>query len=253
MPLLTDKEAIRQRLRADRRWCVYALGDLTPRMFAKCEWFTPDLTLVLKDYGTSILFAHGTGSIREALDHCTFPVHLQVQRDALEEIKRYATVTNEKQMLRMGLGLEGAEKKTRATESTENTDLKRLTGADVEALKNLYADGEATGESPDFFYDSMVTDGVFFGVYEGDDLIAVTGTHLVSPDEGAAAIGNVYVRRDRRGRGLSRRTTAAVINALKGIETIGLNVRADNAPAIRVYESLGFTLHCPFIEGIATR
>src|SRR6476620_8375550 len=141
VPFLNDKTAIRSLLNTDPRWCVYALGDLTPRMFAKCEWFTPDLTLVLKDYGTSILFAHGTGSIREALDHCTFPVHLQVQRDALEEIKRYATVTNEKQMLRMGmgLGLEGAEKKTRATESTENTDLKRLTGADVEALKNLYA------------------------------------------------------------------------------------------------------------------
>jgi ribosomal protein S18 acetylase RimI-like enzyme len=253
MPQLTDKNEIRARLQIDRRWCVYALGDLTPRMFAKCEWFTPDLTLVLKDYGTSILFAHGAGSIKEALEHCTFPVHLQVQRDALDEIKRYAEVTSEKHMLRMARDAESADADTRATKNTDHSKVKRLAGSDVEALKRLYADGESTGESPDFFYDSMVTDGVFFGVYEGDDLIAVTGTHLVSPDEGAAAIGNVYVRRDRRGRGLSRITTAAVVNDLSGIETIGLNVRAGNVPAVRVYESLGFVTHCPFIEALATR
>ena len=66
MPALRDKDDIRAILRRDPRWCVYALGDLSARMFPKCQWFTPDLTLVLHDYGTSILFAHGTGSIREA-------------------------------------------------------------------------------------------------------------------------------------------------------------------------------------------
>jgi ribosomal protein S18 acetylase RimI-like enzyme len=98
-----------------------------------------------------------------------------------------------------------------------------------------------------------VTDGVFCGVYEEQELIAVTGTHLFSPDEGAAAIGNVYVRRDRRRRGLSRVTTRAVLSELGGIATVGLNVREDNAAAIRVYKSLGFVTHCPFIEAIATR
>jgi ribosomal protein S18 acetylase RimI-like enzyme len=261
MPRLSSKDQIRSLLNLDPRWCVYAIGDLSDRMFAKCQWFTPDLTLVLHDYDTSILFGHGTRSIREALDHCTFPVHLQVKQDAFDEVARYARVSNVKRMLRMGWegadkttrAAEGANKNTRAAESADSSDIKRLTDADVEALKRLYADGESTGESPDFFYDSMVTDGVFAGVYDGDELIAVTGTHLVSRDEGAAALGNVYVRRDRRGKGLSRLTTAAVLDDLRGIRTIGLNVRADNAVAIRVYESLGFVTHCPFIEAIATR
>ena len=43
--------------------------------------------MVLHDYGTSILFAHGTGSIREALEHVSWPVHLQVQPDALDEVR----------------------------------------------------------------------------------------------------------------------------------------------------------------------
>ncbi|HWI17860.1 MAG TPA: GNAT family N-acetyltransferase [Vicinamibacterales bacterium] len=248
---LTDKDQIRQLLLRDPRWCVYALGDLTPRMFAKCQWFEPDLTLVLHDYGTSILFAIGTGSIREALDHVRWPVHLQVQQDGLDEVARHADVTAIKQMWRMGW--EGTELKAIATEGSENTGVKRLTATHLPQLKLLYADGESAGESPDFFYDSMVSDGVFFGVFEGEALVAAAGTHLVSRDEGAAAIGNVYTRRDRRGRGYSRAATSAVLQELKDLPTIGLNVRADNTSAIRVYQSLGFIRHCEFVEAIATR
>lgn len=243
MPALADKNQIRALLQRDRRWCVYALGDLTPRMFAKCQWFTPGLTLVLHDYGTSILFADGSGSVREALDHVSWPVHLQVQQDALEEIARHANVTNQRRMLRMAWAGGPARLSDRVS---------RLSAKDVPALERLYADGDATGESPDFFYGSMVTDGVFFGIHRGDELIAAAGTHLVARDEGAAAIGNVYVRSDRRGRGLGRAVTAAVLHELAGIATIGLNVRADNDAAIRVYDSLGFVRHCEFFEAIAT-
>jgi ribosomal protein S18 acetylase RimI-like enzyme len=243
MPPLTDKDQIRAILRRDPHWCVYALGDLTPRMFEKCQWFTPDLTLVLHDYGTSILFAHGTGSIREALDHVTWPVHLQVQPDALDEVARYATVTSVKTMIRMAWAGGSTRVSGRVT---------RLGATDVTAVEKLYGDGESTGESPDFFYSSMVTNGVFFGIYQGSELIAAAGTHLLARDEGAAAVGNVYVRRDRRGRGLGRAVTQAVLHELAGIETVGLNVRADNDAAIRVYESLGFVRHCEFREARAT-
>lgn len=243
MPVLRHKDEIRAILRRDPRWCVYALGDLSPRMFPKCQWFAPDLTLVLHDYGTSILFAHGTGSIREALEHVSWPVHLQVQQDALDEVARHAVITNAKPMLRMAW----------AGGSTRIADrVARLTERDVPAIERLYADGATSGESPDFFYASMVSDGVFFGIFKGEELLAAAGTHLVSRDEGAAAIGNVYVRRDRRGRGLGRAVTAAVLHELAGIATVGLNVRADNDAAIRVYESLGFVRHCGFYEALAT-
>jgi len=244
VPRLTDQNEIRALLQPDRRWCVYALGDLSPRMFSKCQWFTPDLTLVLRDYGTSILFAHGTGSIREALEHVSWPVHLQVQQDALDEVERYANVTSIKSMIRMAW----AGGATRVSDRA-----KRLSATDVPAIERLYTDGESTGESPDFFYGSMVTDGVFFGVFKGDELLAAAGTHLVSREEGAAAIGNVYVRSDRRGRGLGRAVTAAVLHELAGIATVGLNVRADNDAAISVYESLGFVRHCEFREALAER
>lgn len=127
----------------------------------------------------------------------------------------------------------------------------RLGADDVPALLALYGDGEATGEAPDFFYPSMVADGVFFGVYEDGVLAAAAGTHLFAPEEDAVAIGNIYTMRKRRGRGLGRLVTSAVIEAVKNIGTVGLNVRADNPAALHLYESLGFVRHCPFHEGLA--
>ena len=127
----------------------------------------------------------------------------------------------------------------------------RLEAGDVPALQALYADGDSSGESPDFFFPSMVANGVFHGIYEGPALVAAAGTHLLAREEGAAAIGNVYTRHDRRGRGLGRLVTTAVLGELAGVETIGLNVRADNDAALHLYESLGFVRHCEFYEARA--
>lgn len=245
MPRLTNKETIRAILRRDPVWSVFALGDLAPHMFDKTQWFAPDLTLLFHDFGTSILFAMGTGSVREALDHVTWPVRLQVQEDALAEVARHATITSNRMMWRMGwqhgpLG------------STPHTAV-RLGPADLPALEELYADGDVAGEEPDFFFPSMVSDGSFFGIYEGAALVAAAGTHLLSRDEQVAAAGNIYTRRDRRGRGLGRAVVSAVLEALRGIETIGLSVRVDNDAALSLYESLGFVRHCQFYEAVATK
>jgi ribosomal protein S18 acetylase RimI-like enzyme len=245
MPLLTDKREIRTRLRRDPAWSVYALADLSPTMFPKTLWFEPDLTLIVQDYGTAILFAMGPGSVREALACVVGPVHLQVQRDALDEVARYATVSSPRLMWRM-TWTGGLVRSASAVTS-------RLNASDLPALQALYADGESSGESPDFFFPSMVTNGVFYGIYEGAVLVAAAGTHLLSREEGAAAIGNVYTRHDRRGRGLGRLVTSAVLSELAGVATIGLNVRADNDAGRHLYESLGFARHCEFYEALATR
>jgi len=245
MGRLTDREEIRRLLNADRIWGVFALGDLEPAHFAKSEWFGPEVTLVYSDYGTCILFAMGDGGIAESMAHVKWPVHLQLRPGALREAERIAEVTSRKQMWRMGwtgdrsgwVDIRGA---------------RRLTLSDVPALRRLFTDGAAHGESPDFFFPSMVEQGVFHGIFEGDELVASAGTHLFIPSEGVAAIGHVYTRRDRRGRGLSKAVTCATLGALAHLETVGLSVRVENAAAIRVYEALGFRKHCEFFEALAT-
>jgi ribosomal protein S18 acetylase RimI-like enzyme len=188
----------------------------------------------------------GPGSVREAIECVagSAHLHLQVQRDALDEVARYMAVSSPRVMWRMRWTGDPVPPPPGAATS-------RLTASDVPALQALYADGESSGESPDFFFPSMVSDGVFHGIYEGPALVAAAGTHVLAREEGAAAIGNVYTRRDRRGRGLGRLVTSAVLGELAGVETIGLNVRVDNAAALHLYESLGFARHCEFYEALA--
>jgi ribosomal protein S18 acetylase RimI-like enzyme len=144
-------------------------------------------------------------------------------------------------------------------EDNEETDLNastvRLGIENIEQIKELYADGLANSEAPDFFSENMVRNGVFFGIRKGEELVAAAGTHLVAPAASVAAIGCVYTRRDHRGRGFGATVTSSVLATLKrgGIRTVVLNVNQANKSAIRVYQRLGFKQHCSFFEGIAIR
>jgi predicted GNAT family acetyltransferase len=101
----------------------------------------------------------------------------------------------------------------------------------------------------------MLEHGVYYGVHEGDQLIAAAGTHVVAPTVSVGALGNVYTRRDRRGRGLASRVTSAVTSHLLEMKlaTVALNVRERNRAAIHVYEQLGFQTHCHYYEAIVSR
>lgn len=125
----------------------------------------------------------------------------------------------------------------------------RLTQADLGRMRSLW---DSSPDRPDSFTTSQLADGVFYGVEEGSELAAVAGTHIVSPWAGVAAIGNVFTRADRRGRGYGRRATAAVVEELLAgkIGTIVLNVGMENSPAIRVYRRLGFLPFCGYYEGL---
>ena len=100
----------------------------------------------------------------------------------------------------------------------------------------------------------MQDQGVFYGLWESGQLVAVAGTHLVVPSKDVAAVGNVYTRRDRRGRGLAAAVAGAVVAELirMKIRTIALNVNQSNVSAIRIYERLGFKRHCSYCEGLAS-
>jgi GNAT superfamily N-acetyltransferase len=129
----------------------------------------------------------------------------------------------------------------------------RLGMNNAEELRRLYSDGEETGESPDFFVPSMLAQGIYFGIYEGSDIVAAAGTHLIAPEEGVGAVGNVYTRRDCRGRGYAAALTSAVTNELlrMNLPTVVLSVNQRNTAAIHTYERQGYSRYCAFCEGVA--
>jgi GNAT superfamily N-acetyltransferase len=254
MPPIADPAEIRTILHTDSVWCIYALGDLAPHLFAHTVWFRSDntppaLLMLYCGFNPPVLFALGEAEkVRPLLAELGHEgdMYLHVRPEILPLLGDGYEIVELDFMWRMRLARAGY----RPAPTGESV---RLGPADVPALERLYADGASAGESPHFFLPAMVAEGVFFGIYEDGELIAAAGTHLVVPAEGVAAIGNIYTRRDRRGRGLGARTTSAVVNELLqwGMATVALNVNQANGPAIRVYERLGFGRYCAYHEGLA--
>lgn len=93
-----------------------------------------------------------------------------------------------------------------------------------------------------WFDPRMLESGQYYGLREGGELVCAAGIHVFSPRYRVAALGNVTTLPSHRGRGLAAATTARLCQSLRdaGIETIGLNVRADNTAAIACYQRLGF-------------
>lgn len=259
MPVETDRAAIRARLLADRAWSVYALGDLAPGMFEHTTWHVAAhaqshgaLLMVFSGLEIPVLFAIGSAdSVEALLDELGGQrrLYLLVKPEILPLIRARYRVSHETAMWRLVLDpARFARPASRAV---------RLSIADYPALLRLHADGASTGEAPDFFGPYMVEQGVFYGLYEGAELVASAGTHIVAPSEGVAVVGNVYTRRDRRGRGYARQVTGAVTDELLKHMPAGtllaLNVIQANAPALAVYRRLGYVTYCGFFEGLAER
>ena len=92
---------------------------------------------------------------------------------------------------------------------------------------------------PGPFWVRTVELGDYFGVFAGDDLIAMAGERLRVP--GFCEISAVCTHPDWRGRGLAAGLTALVAERiLERGDTPFLHHAADNDPARRVYEALGF-------------
>jgi len=250
-----DPARIRALLETDRPWAAYALADLEPGFREHCQWLAredapPALVLLYRRADPPVIFALGTAlRLTPLLEEIEEPaLILHVRPEALPAIEARYRVEDLRPQWRMILERD-------AFRPVPSGDAARLGPGDVEAIRALYADGEPKGEAPDYFDPSMVEQGLFSGVWEGAEIVAVAGTHVVSSAESVCAIGNVYVRRDRRGRGLAARVTSAVAAAAldRGLRTVALNVSQQNRAALRVYERLGFRLYCPFVAGRAVR
>lgn len=128
-------------------------------------------------------------------------------------------------------------------------DAVRLDQGDTGHLNRLYQLG-LNAHLPD----QAVASGIYYGIRRGTRLIAAAGTHVISAQWRIAAVGNVYTHREYRGQGLAKVVTSAVTaSLLEQCDTVVLNVRADNPPALAVYRALGYREHTEFEERLIHR
>jgi hypothetical protein len=253
MPQLTDTTDIRARLERDRVWAAFSLADLDPPNAAHAAWFGfphgEAIVLVYDAYDPPIVFCQGDAGECEAilgepeLRAMTGRAYLNVLPEQWPAVVHQFATFAARPMHRMVLDAS-------ASLPAVPSHVVRLGPDDLGGIRTLYA-----ADPPAFFLPSQLETGVYFGVREGSSLIAIAGTHVVSAAARVGAIGNVYTRIDRRGRGLASDVTAAVAHELRcrDTATIVLNVTETNGGARRVYERLGFHMACLFAEGAAQR
>ncbi|WP_105969156.1 GNAT family N-acetyltransferase [Streptomyces geranii] len=112
----------------------------------------------------------------------------------------------------------------------------RLGPDDVPEILDLIA---LTQPGP--FLPRTVALGTYLGIRDGGRLIALAGERLHPP--GWTEISAVCTHPDHRGRGLATRLVRAVAAGIRERgDTPFLHAAANNTNAIRLYESIGFTL-----------
>jgi ribosomal protein S18 acetylase RimI-like enzyme len=148
--------------------------------------------------------------------------------DEAKLFKKYATVLhchNEFQMI------------MRAPMEVETGDVEtsRVGSRELEALNQFYVDHHSEAWTPMQF-----KTGPYYCVKHEGKIVSAAGVHIVTPQ--IAHLGNIVTDEAFRGQGFATACTAALAKDLasKG-RIISLYVRVDNAPAIHLYEKLGFT------------
>lgn len=248
---LTDKVEIHRVLQRDRLWSAYAIADLENGHFERCEWRLAEgksdwwaLCLLYKGFDPPALVTLGHMKGVEAIlaETLTPPVAFFATKPGhLAAIRAFYALETPERMLRMTVPI-------RHFKPVEGKP-RRLHGADLDALKELYS-----VRTPPFFSAEQVEKGVFYGLDVHGQLVSAAGTHVVAPKYGIAAVGNVVTHPDHRGAGYAALCSSAVTEELLagGLDVV-LNVGEKNEPARKIYERLGYRSYCRFVEVLGKR
>lgn len=222
----------------DRETHLYGLADLEEPFWSSSKWYR------LEGAAVGLVSVGGEWVTGYAMSRDAVQATLDLFAGLCDGLPSGTWVTGP-------LGLDKVVAKTRRTRPVgvhwrmvlDNPDSLDTEEADSLGLDDLDAMFDLHSSDPGsaFWMPEMLEANPFVGVWEDGRLIAAAGCHVASRRFGVAAVGGVLTRPGHRGRGLGRRVTSALCRRLWGeYSTIGLNVEVANAPALAIYDSLGF-------------
>ena len=251
MRVETDRHRISQFYGRDPALHAYELGDLDPRMWPRTtyhvsddgeamvlEYAGPDVCTILALADDSRIDATGS-LLAELLPSLPDALYMHLSPGLTER------VAEQRRLAPHGLHLKMALHDPEALAGIDHSAALRLGPSDLPRIHRLYEQAY-----PETWFDPfMLETGHYFGIEGGieggteggAELIAIAGVHVHAPNQRVAALGNVATHPKWRGRGLAKTVTAAVCNSLLAdVDTIALNVVAENEAAIACYRRLGF-------------
>ncbi len=245
---LRDRRVIEARLSEDRAFAAYALGHLEPELFAESQYWGADGPCG----SATVMHSRALGAVTVAVGDADavsailslhpgprFGYLSTAAPEHVDAIDRTHMVSDTLHMVRMST--------TSFTfQDIEPVDLRPLRGHDVVRLNGLYG----TEGGPTHYTAEGVERAIYFGAFDGDRLISVAGTHVVSPHQSIAVLGNVFTHPRYRGRGLAKQVTAAVTRELlaRGCGEVVLTVNPENTPAVAAYSTLGYRRGSAVVE-----
>jgi ribosomal protein S18 acetylase RimI-like enzyme len=248
---VADRDALRAFLDRNRLFAAYALCDLEDREWARSHWGgawrDDELIAVALEYAglsPQPLFVMGEGEGIEAiLRHVIRPrvAYVAALPADLPAVEQQYRVDPGASMVRMWVD--------RTHFRPFPADIRKLLPADIGELNRLYGLGFAS-----WLPASSISEGVYYGMKVGGQLVAAAGTHVISASARLGVVGNVLTNHQFRGRGYATAVTGAVTaELLRTCDQVVLNVRSDNPPALNVYRRLGYQEHCRFEERLIHR
>ena len=255
---LEDKDDLAAFLRRNVRTHVYELGDLDEFDWPFTRWFGWERAGQLEQ--VVLLYSEPSVPVLLAIaDEPLAPMGellraIQAELPAALYAHATAPVLS---VLGQRYAIEGSEPHLKL--ALDRTDRLASFSVPVEPLGDHdLAEIEAfyrTAYPGTWFVPRMLETNRYVGIRESGRLVCIAGVHVHSPTWRVAALGNVATLPELRGRGLARGACAALCLLLlgDGVETIALNVRADNAAAITAYTQLGFELATTYTEASLER
>ncbi|MGB3018385.1 MAG: GNAT family N-acetyltransferase [Ignavibacteria bacterium] len=256
--LISNRDKIGKFLLRDPANKIYLIGDLDPFFFPRTKWFAmshaheiEELALLYEGDVAITLLAFPDGDVMNAvelLEHFAsqlpqeFYAHLGC--GIMKKLKSFSAEEDFGTHLKMLL-----KEPDKLLVDTEEK-IHRLGVEDEQSLLKLYEK-----HYPGNYFDKrMLETGKYFGYFENKELIGVAGIHVYSPVVKVAALGNIVVAGEQRGKGICRKLVSTLCkDLLKTVDVIGLNVHSENLSAITCYERCGFEVIGEYEEFLLKR
>lgn len=257
--IMQDKNHLRAYFRCDVALHAYALGDLPEAMWQVSRFVGVFVEDQLEAVG---LIWSGATPPAVLLFGRPEAVSALIEAGELPQEIFYMVTPPLRDILENAYVLDGRQELWRMVVTPNNfvqgaghTSLQRLSGIHAQAVDDLLTARQNLGQNRIILTPEKLEGGLFFGIFENAQLVAMAGTHVFAPEEGVGAVGFVFTDVTMRGRGFAKITSGAVTQAFfdAGISTVVLNVTQDNIAAIRAYERLGYRIYAPIMEGLAHR
>lgn len=249
---LHEQETIYRILARDMYLNLYGIGDLDPQQWPYTTWYTLaegeeilEIALLYRGFSLPVLLAFSSTPERMAEWLSTIS-HL-LPRNGYAHLSVGVEMAFQKvsPLTAHGLHLKLALRDPARLAAFVTTGVTRLRREDALALRQLYA----ASYPGNYFDESALEIGPFYGIWQDTRLICAAGIHIFSRQYGVAALGNIATHPEYRRQGLAMRTCARLLRKLQeSAAHIGLNVRADNAGAIACYQHLVFELNGEYGE-----